>query len=90
MPDKMLSLATRFPTLAACPLTTWDAHAFDAWAVGPQATAGSMHAARFVLAVWNAQGAWKVGRFDAVDALAGWDAEHRAAFVDWASAPWFP
>jgi hypothetical protein len=33
---------------------------------------------------------WLCGPFDAVDAMGTWDATHRAAFVAWATAPWWP
>lgn len=39
---------------------------------------------------WNIDSHWRVGPFDVVGALSTWDAEHRAAFIAWASAPWWP
>lgn len=33
---------------------------------------------------------WRIGPFDVVDAMSTWDATHRAAFITWASEPWYP
>lgn len=33
---------------------------------------------------------WKVRPFDAVEALATWDDDHREAFLAWAQDPWWP
>ena len=49
-----------------------------------------LHAARFVLNVWNSEDEWKIGRFNVVNAMAAWDHEQRAAFLRWAQDPWFP
>jgi hypothetical protein len=44
-----------------------------------------------VLSVWNTRDTEDVlGPFNVMRALAGWDREHRAAFVEWARAPWWP
>ena len=34
--------------------------------------------------------AWNCAPFDVVNAMGTWDAAHRAAFVAWASDPWWP
>lgn len=39
---------------------------------------------------WNLDSHWRIGPFDVVDALSTWDSKHRAAFVAWARAPWYP
>ncbi len=47
--------------------------------------------AHFVLSVWNLTDTEEeLGPFNVMNALAGWDREHRAAFVEWARDPWWP
>jgi hypothetical protein len=99
--ERIIALARTFPTLAReAPLDAWDPFALDEWATTRQGSA-AWHAARFVLAVWDTASVhdeetgedvypWKCGRFEATRALAKWDLEHRAAFVAWASDPWWP
>jgi len=90
---KMSELATSFPTLAGgVPgVLPWDAEALEEWAAGPAPSHGGLCAARFVLSVWNGcTDDWRCGRFDAMEALGCWDNQHRAAFVAWASDPWWP
>lgn len=88
---KIRNLALRFPTLRRAEgLQPWQPVAFDAWAARYAPGAGALHAARFLLALWNGQAEWSCGRFDAVDALATWDRAHRTAFLAWASEPWWP
>jgi hypothetical protein len=43
---------------------------------------------RWLLAIWNRSATWRSGRFDALQALSVWDAEHRAVFARWAAKPW--
>jgi hypothetical protein len=86
---KIAELAETFPTLRDARIRPWDADAFDAWACD-QLGSGLQHAARFVLAVWAVDATWRMGRFDAMNALGTWDAEHRSAFLAWANSPWFP
>ncbi len=87
----MAALARSFPTLLTAPgLSPWRPDELDRWACGPVPGSGALHAARFVLAVWNFHAEWDCGRFDAVRALGAWDADHRAAFVAWAARPWWP
>ena len=51
--DRMIALCRSFPSLDRRELPVpWNAARFDAWARGPWLTSGSLHAARFVLAVW--------------------------------------
>lgn len=56
----------------------------------PGRTTGSLHAARFILSVWNPGVDWKCGRFYVTEALGCWDDAHRRAFLTWASNPWWP
>lgn len=69
----------------------------EGWSHGERATA------QFLLSVWNPGTDWvemarehgiedpeHAGRFDLHDALGVWDDEHRAAFLAWVKAPWWP
>ncbi len=91
MPGCMDELILSFPTLGqaegVCP---WDERRFAAWACGPAPSHGARCAARFVLSVWNSKRQWKCGAFDLMEALGCWDDEHRAAFMQWVRAPWWP
>ncbi len=59
------------------------------WALSPEPGSGAHHAARFVLTVWNL-GPWQeFDGFDFHEAFGKWDKKHRAAFLAWASAPWW-
>jgi hypothetical protein len=87
----MEELALSFHGLrAADGVRPFDAETLDAWACGPAPGSGALNAARFVLSVWNSRAKWRCGRFDVVDALSCWDAEHRAAFLAWAQEPCWP
>lgn len=87
----MSALACTFPTLArADGVRPFDAEVLDAWAAGPVPGSGPLHAARFLLALWNNHARWRAGRFDAVEALCAWDRDHREAFLRWAERPWWP
>lgn len=56
----MTRLARSFPSLQdASGIDPWNAMVFARWAIGPQMTAGSTHAARFVLQVWNPDTDWR-------------------------------
>ncbi len=83
-------LARSFPTLrdAYGGVKPWDAAQLDRFAFEPVAD-GARHAARFVLAVWNNDTQWQCGRFDVIEAMAVWDADHREAFLEWAKNPWW-
>jgi hypothetical protein len=87
---KIRRLAHSFPTLriAYSDLKPWDAEHLDRSACEPIAE-GARHAARFVLAVWDNATEWECGRFDVIEAMAAWDPEHKAAFLEWAMAPWW-
>ena len=82
--------ALLFPTLkAVCEYRPFQPGQLDAWAAHAPSD-GAIHAARFLLALWNNQQSWKCGKFDVIEAMAVWDAEHRAAFLAWAEEPWWP
>lgn len=87
----IVDLALSFPTLrSSFPWLTaekWEADKFDKM-IGPQCD-GAIHAARFVLSVWNPHPKRKCGKFDLHNALSCWDRSHRAAFVAWAQDPWW-
>lgn len=84
------SLCWSFPGLHDAPgIEPWQPAELDAWALGPNRTAGSRHAAAFVLALW-APAPWRVGPFDAIEAMKVWDETERAAFAAWARDPWWP
>jgi hypothetical protein len=87
----MVALARSFPTLAqqADGLDPFDPEKLDRWACGPVPSSGALHAARFVLGVFNPRARWQCGRFDALAAIGTWDQAHRAAFVSWVASPWF-
>ncbi len=54
------------------------------------ASHGEKVSINFLLNVWNPGEEWTSGKFDALDALGIWDNTKRAAFVEWASEPWWP
>jgi hypothetical protein len=68
----------------------WDAIELDEWAASPIPSHGARVTAQFILAVWDPNHEWKSGRFDLMEALRVWDAEHHEAFLKWAKAPWWP
>jgi len=83
-------LAHSFPCLRrAVGIRPWDANLLADWAGGP-VSHGERVTAQFVLAVWCPDEAWPCGRFDLMEALAVWDLPHRAAFLAWATDPWWP
>lgn len=89
--SKMTELALTFPTLRDAPgVKPFDTGLLDAWAAAGGRGSGSQHATRFLLAVWNSEGEWTSGTFDAVKAMSSWDTNHRAAFVAWCNNPWWP
>lgn len=87
---RIRKLALSFPTLrdAYGGVLPWKAADLDRFACEPVSD-GARHAARFVLAVWDNAGGWGCGRFDVIEAMAVWDPDHRAAFLAWASDPWW-
>jgi hypothetical protein len=88
--ERIQQLALTFPALRrAAGVQPWQPHQLDVWACGPLPGEGALHAARFVLALWDNAGAWCCGRFDAIEALAAWDGPHRGAFLTWVARPWW-
>ena len=71
-------------------LHSWDAERLDRWACGLVPGSGAFHAAAFCSSVYNADAPWQCGPFDLQRALGTWDAAHRAAFLAWVRAPWWP
>jgi hypothetical protein len=49
-------LARTFPTLAEAPFDPWDPDKFAGWAA-QNLSSGGLHAARFVLSIWNSHSA---------------------------------
>ena len=82
--DRMVGLASTFPTLRRPVFETWHFETWWAELSKPWPGSGARHAIRFMLSVWNDQ-----NPFDAHRALATWDRRHREAFVTWASRPWW-
>lgn len=78
--------------------TSTGAQDFARW-VASEGGGGMRDAGLFVLSVWNASTNWGKwlrraegpmgGRFDPHRALGNWDRGHRAAFLAWASDPWW-
>ncbi len=88
---RMEHLAQSFPSLRrAVGIAPWDALLFESWAAGPAPGSGALHAARFMLSVWDSSHAWASGPFSFVDAWAAWDDKHRDALLRWAADPWWP
>jgi hypothetical protein len=90
--EKWIALAETFPSLRECPevrtgeLATISARAGTNEMEGMYG-AGKGHAARFVLSLFRGA---SFPAFDVIAAMSRWDGEHRAAFVAWASDPWWP
>ena len=90
--ERIVELALTFPSLRRWALTEvrpWEANRFDAWAAESALSHGEKVSARFVLAVWDPKAEWRSGRFNLMEALRIWDPEHRAAYLAWASDPWW-
>jgi hypothetical protein len=88
---RMSALALSFPSLLdADGIAPWEPLHFERWMRSGAPGHGAKCAGRFVLSVWNPSTRWKCGRFDLHDALGIWDNPHRAAFLAWARAPWWP
>jgi hypothetical protein len=71
-------------------VTLWDANTLDRWAASYTGSHGELITARFLLAVWDPEHTWSCGRFELMEALRVWNDRHRAAFLKWASDPWWP
>jgi hypothetical protein len=100
----MTRLVRLFPSLRdAMGVEPWDPDAFLAWACGAHSS-GMLHAAKFILSVWNPATDWnavaheagllagdeRLSPFSLHDALGVWDYEHRDAFGLWVHAAFWP
>ena len=84
-------LAWRFPSLSWLDgIHPWDPKRLVRALLMRSHPAAALHSARFVLSVWNPAQVSALGAFDMHQALAAWDDAHRAAFAEWATAPWWP
>lgn len=88
-PGAMSALAGAFRALRGVPgVEPWNPAALVTWLEADAASEHELACARFVLTVWNPGALARP--FDAMEALAGWDRAHRAAFAEWARDPWWP
>ncbi len=88
---RMEELVGTFPSLREAPGgSPWDALLLDEWPLRREDGSAALHAARFVLEVWDSSGRWDCGPFGVVNALATWDHAHKKAFLRWAADPWWP
>lgn len=100
----MTTLVRLFPTLRdAMGVEPWDLDLFLAWACGAHSS-GMLHAAKFVLSVWNPTTDWnefahekgflsageRLAPFNMHDALGAWDFAHRDAFAKWVHGAFWP
>jgi hypothetical protein len=84
------TLAQHFPGLWKAPgVSPWDAVALDEWAASGGPSHGERCAAQFLLAVWNPDERWRSGKFDVMEALRVFDAQHHRALIEWALNPWW-
>ncbi|MBN8603402.1 MAG: hypothetical protein J0M26_20370 [Planctomycetes bacterium] len=80
---RFLGIALRFESLVdARGLMPWSPLELDSWSCEFGRNPQSIHAARFVLNLWNAGCQWDCGRFDPREALKVWDLRHRRAFME--------
>lgn len=85
-PAAMSALCATFPSIRAAPgVRPWDPDALARWGGATGSADGARESVAFVLSVWSPDHAFDLSR-----ALAVWDATHRAAFLAWASDPWWP
>lgn len=85
--ERMSALAESFPALRNAPgVRPWRALDLEEWTA--VCSSGELHAARFVLQVWNVHHEWSCGPFQVVKAMCTWDDGNRAAFQAWAEGPW--
>lgn len=99
--DGMTQLARMFPTLRGAPgIEPWDPEVLMRWSAS-RATHGAAHAVAFLLNVWNPNAEWREVAaeleidgagfaFNCAEAIACWDASHRAAFRAWCEDPFYP
>ena len=88
MDDRWQSFVDSFG-LVKSGVAPWDARVLGANYSG--ASHGERCTIAFLLNVWDANGDWPCGTFDVIDALSVWQGSPaHAAFVKWASSPWWP
>lgn len=88
--EKMARFAQGFPSTAKAPgVGLWNAKTLDRWAAETPSSHGGLVTARFLLAVWDPNYAWRCGRFEVMEALRVWDSPHRLAFLAWVGDPWW-
>ncbi len=87
---RMTAFALTFHSMHyASGVEPWDAVELETWASGPRSH-GERVTAQFLLNVWDPSTEWRCGRFDLMEALRIWDAEHHKAFLRWVTDPWWP
>ena len=83
-------LAQALPGLwEASGVSPWDPVALDGWAASSIPSHGERCAAQFLLAVWSPDEPWQSGKFDLMEALRVFDAQHHRALIEWAINPWW-
>jgi hypothetical protein len=87
---RIRTLAQNFPGLWRAPgISPWNALRLDEWAASNGPSHGERCAAQFLLAVWNPDEPWQSGKFDLMEALRVFDAQHHRALIEWALNPWW-
>jgi hypothetical protein len=76
-------LASRFPSLKdARGISPWNPNQLDIWASEFGRDQNAFHAAKYLLALWNAHNGWECGPFDPKAAIQVWDRVHRRTFLE--------
>lgn len=76
-------LASCFPSLReARGVSPWNPNQLDIWASEFGRDQNAFHAAKYLLALWNAHNGWECGPFDPKVAIEVWDRTHRRAFLE--------
>ncbi len=87
---RMTAFALTFPSMQhALGVKPWDALELDRWGSGSRSH-GERVTAQLLLSVWDSSTEWTCGRFNLMEALRIWDAEHHQAFLKWVANPWWP
>ncbi len=80
-------LATCFPSLREAPgVSPWNPNQLDIWTSEFGRDQNAVHAAKYLLALWNAHNGWECGAFSPKIAIEVWDRTHRRAFLESAVA----
>ena len=99
--DRLVKLVRSFHCLEECPLEylapQFRAADFATWAGGPELSGGGVHAALFILGIYNSRSDWDGfglecggrGHFVATHAIGNWDLAMREAFAAWTADPWY-